>query len=282
VTKKKDKYTRIVNKLRERARKEGSLPPVLEAYNRLLGLQLETKSRIEAKSLQVDQETATARLREGKNLLAFEELSLDWVLLADLFRAVGQFIAENITHEAADAAPFSALSSDSQSLQKAVGDWYRGESLKGTMDEDRISEELLSSAIQATLYPFLITHAEPLQRLVRQDIWRKRTCPICGGKPDFAFLDTERGARWLVCSRCDTEWLFQRLECPFCGTQTHTELAYYADKDGIYRLYTCKKCQRYIKAIDLRKAGGEVLLPLERALTADLDRQGVEAGFKPG
>jgi hypothetical protein len=42
------------------------------------------------------------------------------------------------------------------------------------------------------------------------------------------------------------------------------------------------KCHRYIKAIDLRKTEAEILLPLERIVTMDLDRQGEEAGYRPG
>ena len=35
---------------------------------------------------------------------------------------------------------------------------------------------------------------------VDQEKWRRRYCPVCGGNPDIAYLDTERGSRWLVCS----------------------------------------------------------------------------------
>lgn len=282
MTKKKDKYNRISDSLRERAKQEGSLPPVFDVYKKLLGLQIETKSQIKQREAHLDQEAATDRLKQGSVLLKYEDLSLDWILVADLFRAVGQFIADHITHEEVDATLYAALASDSQVLQQAVNLWYEEKPLDPVADERHISNELLSSAIQSTLYPFLVVHAEALQPLVRQEIWRRRYCPVCGGKPDLAYLDKERGSRWLLCSRCDTEWLFQRLECPYCGTQSNTDLSYYTGKDGLYRLYTCKKCQTYIKAIDLRKTSAEILLPLERVVTASLDRQGVEAGFRPG
>lgn len=282
MTKKKDKYSIIQDRLRERAKQEGSLPPVLDVYNKLTGLQMETRSRLNPGKPHLDHEAATERLSQGGSLLRFEDLTLDWILVADLFRAVGQFIADHITREEGDATSYAALASESQALQQAIGQWYEGKPLDSVADERHISIELLSSAIQATLYPFLTVRAGALQPMVKQEIWRRKYCPVCGGKPDFAFLDKERGARWLLCSRCDTEWLFQRLECPYCGTQSQTDLAYYAGKDGLYRLYTCKKCQTYIKAIDLRKSSAEVLLPLERVITASLDKQGVEAGFRPG
>ena len=114
-----------------------------------------------------------------------------------------------------------------------------------------------------------------------QERWRRRYCPICGGNADFAFLDKERGARWLLCSRFAAEWLFQRLECPYCGTTDQNALAYFADDEGLYRLYVCEQCKRSLKAIDLRQAKSEVLIPLERLLTLDIDAQAKEYGYIP-
>ena len=105
---------------------------------------------------------------------------------------------------------------------------------------------------------------------------------ICGGSPDLAFLEKEYGARWLLCSRCDSEWLFQRLRCPYCGTQDQGELAYFTDDTELYRLYVCQQCQSYLKAVDLRQTEDETLLPLERVLTVDMDRQGREKGYRGG
>ncbi len=107
--------------------------------------------------------------------------------------------------------------------------------------------------------------------------WRRGYCPICGGKPNFAFLDKERGARWLLCSRCDAQWLFQH-----CGTQDQNALAYFSSDDGLYRLYVCEQCKSYVKAIGLRQTEAEILLPLERVLTADMDRQAQEKGYISG
>ncbi len=144
--------------------------------------------------------------------------------------------------------------------------------------------ELLGSVIAATLKPFLSAYARLLLPEMNQELWRRRYCPICGGRPNFAYLDKERGARWLVCSRCDAEWLFVRLECPYCGTQNQAALAYFTDEEEscLYRLYVCGECRTYIKAIDLRRTGSEILLPFERVITLDMDRQAQEAGYKPG
>ena len=115
--------------------------------------------------------------------------------------------------------------------------------------------------------------ASPLNR------YKIANFPCKWGAPDFAYLDKERGARWLLCSRCDAEWLFQRLECPYCGSQDQDSLAYFTDDGGLYRLYVCEQCKRYLKAIDLRQAKSEVLLPLERFLTLEIDAQAHESGY---
>jgi len=70
--------------------------------------------------------------------------------------------------------------------------------------------------------------------------------------------------------------------CPYCGTKDQNALAYFADDEGLYRLYVCEQCHTYIKAIDLRHTESEVLLRLERVMTLDLDRQGQEKGYQPG
>ena len=85
-----------------------------------------------------------------------------------------------------------------------------------------------------------------------------------------------------MCSRCDTEWHFQRLKCSNCDNQDSKLLSSFSDDEGIYRLYVCDKCHTYLKVVDLRNAKTEIFLPLERLLTLDMDRQGQEKGYQPG
>ncbi len=157
--------------------------------------------------------------------------------------------------------------------------WFEGASLPSGIKASGANESFGEVIIAAALKPFLTSHREAVVSLVNQELWRRRYCPVCGGSPDFAFLDRERGARWLVCSRCDAEWLFQRLECPYCGTQDQDALAHFADDKGLYRLYVCERCRHYLKAIDLRQTQAEVLLPLERLLTINIDTQAQQDGY---
>ena len=76
-----------------------------------------------------------------------------------------------------------------------------------------------------------------------------------------------------------TSWLFQRMQCAYCGNQDQHTISYFTSDDGRYRLYICEMCKKYLKAIDLRQAGEETDLPLERLLTLSIDLEAREYGY---
>ncbi len=252
----------------------------LEFYQRLIQIQIRAQSSLGKIKPELDGKTIGERINRGLPLVSFGELAIDWPLLKEVF-------AEVTAAFAAHAGLFGELPRGLRGprvhpslLRGTVKAWYENTELPSTIAVDNEKEYLiLHSIIQATLRPFLVSQAEALLPQVEPERWRRRYCPICGGQPDFAFLDKETGARWLICSRCDARWLFQRLQCPYCGNQDQNELAYFTDEDELYRLYVCERCKGYLKAIDLRKAKSEFLVPLERVLTLEMDRQAREEGY---
>lgn len=83
-------------------------------------------------------------------------------------------------------------------------------------------------------------------------------CPVCGEKPVAAVLRPEGdgGKRFLLCSRCFTEWEFRRLLCPHCGEEDKEKLVVYTASEFPHvRVEACDTCRVYIKAIDLTKNG---------------------------
>ena len=273
--------SKILKRLKEWEGKEGALPKSLEFYQWLLCIQSEAKSRVGVPKLGLTEEAIGNRIRRGAPLLRFDDLSVDWSLLQNIFKEVSSLFTSysevlgEVPKNLEDPSSCLAL------LKEATKAWFEGTQLPSSMTVSGVNEALLELMLHAALRPFLITHCEALLSFVNQEQWRRGYCPICGGNTDFAFLDKERGARWLLCSRCDAEWLFQRLECPYCGTQDQGALAYFTDDKGLYRLYVCERCRHYLKAIDLRQAECEVLLPLERFLTLDLDTQAHKDGYSP-
>ena len=272
----------ILKRLEEWGKQGECSPRFLAFYQRLLGIQSRAEEHIGTPEPSLNRRALDERIERGLPLISFDELALDWSLLEDVFAEVVVTFASYPGLFGEVPKSLRKLESRAAPLREMAKAWFDGVQLSSVIAGDDIDENLLESIVSATLRPFITTYSKALLALVDQERWRRRYCPICGGSPDLAFLDRERGARWLVCSRCDTEWLFQRLECPYCGNKDQGALGYFTDDKGLYRLYVCERCHTYIKAIDLRHTESEILLPLERIVTLDMDRQGQEKGYKPG
>jgi FdhE protein len=272
----------IIVRLEREGEKRGLTPRFLEFYRRLFEIQFRAEKRIGITKPVIKLESMNERLEQGLPLISFNELALDWPLIKDIFIEVVSVFADY--SDIFGELPENLQKSKSQlSLPKKTAKaWFESRELPTGMTINNADEHMLIDAIiQATLKPFLVSHSKVLSRYINQERWRRNYCPVCGGYPDFAFIDNEQASRWLLCSRCDTQWLFQRLQCPYCNNEEQKELAYFTDDLGIYRLYTCEKCHKYIKAIDLRATTSDILLPLERLFTLDMDRQAQEKGYQP-
>jgi len=270
----------MLQKLDELEQRNGELPSFVQLYRQLLRVQSGARSRFTVPKPNLSEDVISSRLSQGIPLLSFEDLSLDWVQVRGLFQEIIRSVAKDSPDASKEVETLGNILSKKAVLEEVVRAWYEGSSLIPIAMRHSVDGELLGSVVAEVVKPFLAVHSEVLLPKVDQESWRRQYCPICGGRPDFAYLDEERGARWLLCSRCDAEWLFQRLECPYCGCQDQSALAYFTDDAGLYRLYVCEQCKRYLKAIDLRQAKSEVLLPLERLLTFEFDIQAREDGYR--
>lgn len=275
-----DTASQILVELKKHEKEEGKLPLLLEFYKKLLQVQSRAEQRFGTPVTALSRETIRKRLLSGRPLLRFDDLKLDWPLVQDVFARVAAVFARY--PQLFGQIPDKLLKPGGGRLltRKAAAAWFAGKELPRKIQEG-IGENLLPAMIQATLQPFLAAYARVFIDSVEPGTWRRRYCPVCGGSPDISFLEKEHGARWLVCSRCDAAWLFQRLQCPYCGNQEQKALAFFTDDKGLYRLYVCEKCRCYLKAVDLRKVEAEVLMPLERFYTLDLDAQARELGYRP-
>lgn len=275
----REEEAKILNRLEEWELREGQLPELVEVYRQLLLIQREARSRLADPKLSLT-DAVRERPSQGIPLLSFQELALNWAQVGNLVHEVINLVTEDSVDAKNEVQALRNIASSVALLEEVVRVWYEGSSLTAIATAQHVDDQLLTFVLGTALKPFLSAYSEVLLPQINQELWHRRYCPICGGKPDFAFLDRERGARWLLCSRCDAEWLFYRLGCPYCGNQKQTSLAYFTNDEGRYRLYVCEECQSYIKAIDLRCAQSDVLLSLERILTLDMDRQAQEAGYK--
>jgi len=251
-------------------------------YRSLLRIQAEVEERITIAKPELNEKTALKRLAKHKPLLGFEDIIANSSTITDTFNMIAAVFADY--EDLFGRVPEVLLEEKRQKklTKQIVRSWFEGKIVKVVIADTEINPYLLDSLIHQTLRPFLIRYSRALINLVNREVWRRGFCFICGGKSDIGYLEKEVGARWLMCCRCDTEWHFQRLQCPYCGNQDSNSLSCFSDDEGCYRLYVCDRCHTYLKVIDLRNAKTEVFLPLERLLTLDMDRQGQEKGYLPG
>ncbi|ADO45325.1 formate dehydrogenase accessory protein [Hydrogenobacter thermophilus TK-6] len=130
------------------------------------------------------------------------------------------------------------------------------------------------------LNPFFSKGSEEMD--IKKDQWLKNRCPVCGFKPCVSYIadgEDVEGARYLVCVLCNTEWLYNRTQCVRCGNNEDNTLEYYYDQGESYAiLQVCKKCDTYMKVIDMRKDG--LAVPhLDDIATLSLDLWAKERGF---
>ena len=272
---------KIISALKNLEKMEGPFSGLTGAYRELLHIQMEAKRTATVVELSPDKARVRDRFREGIPLLLFEDFHPDWNQVQAVSKQIIAWAAADADGSRETQEELKKIGSTPERLRAAAELWYRGHSFKAFAQV--LDIELLASVVGATLKPFLSVYSELLAFRVEQESWRRNYCPVCGGAPDFSSLK-EGGARWLFCHRCDGEWLFSRIECPYCGTRNQESLAYFSSDEqaSLYRLYVCEECHTYIKGIDSRVGGGEVLLPLERVCTLNLDREGQRKGYEPG
>jgi len=271
--------SQTLRKLEEWVKTEACSSRFLDFYIGLLKIQADVEDTIVVAEPELGKKTIFSRMANGKPLLRFSHLASHLPQMQATFEKVVRAFAEY--PDLFGDMPQSLLTKPKLDKQ-AVKAWFNNESLPAAANDEDVNPALLDTLIQQTLRPFLIKYSGVLIKRIDQKIWRRGYCPVCGGKPDIACLEKEVGERWLMCSRCDARWRFQRLECPFCGNQDAKLMPYFSDEKEAYRLYVCDNCHTYIKAVDLRSAAADIHLPLERLLTLDIDLQGQEKGYHPG
>lgn len=267
---------KITKGLEEEGEKRPELAETIDLHHALLLAQVDAQVR--PPHLSMEPEEAKALLRQGIPLLQPEALEVDWGAFAKLCEEICRIASQHkpeLGEEFERILTFLGSYGDKRSL---VVDYLRDRPLEAMEGKD-LNGELLAFVLNSALHPFLRAYSEVLIALVDDSLWYHGHCPVCGGQPDFAVLEAGSGARHLLCSRCDTQWLSRRMECPFCGNTEPNKLIYYPSEDEVYRLYVCQVCNRYLKAIDVRQVARDVIPPVERIVTVSMDVAAREAGY---
>lgn len=237
------------------------LAPAVALERELLEGERRLQRRIGTPWPDLSADVLSERLARGERLLTWEQITIDWPECRLRWRQVVDVLRRHDVLEAPDAARLTDLARDAQ-LPDVAARWYDRDAVEGTWPG-------VGDVIGLTLRPFLARTAEVLQQRMPVTGWDKGTCPVCGGDPVFAVLPAA-GGRQLVCGRCLARWAFEPRRCPSCLSDEGQRA--FSAYDGVYQVAACDRCRKYVKALDVRKAGRPLLLAVDVVATLALDR----------
>jgi formate dehydrogenase maturation protein FdhE len=259
----------VVRSLAEERDQRPDLAATLDLHLAVLAARDHWRPRVEPPCLT----GAGERLARGEPALDLGALDPDWAAVRALAGAVCEAAGRH--HPEAAAA------------LRDVAVWLREAGVAEVRDvvrahlTDAPRDGVLGFVLTQALQPYLRALADALGPVLATAPPGPR-CPACGGAPDFAALEPDAGARRLLCARCDTEWLWQRLGCPRCGNESAESLGYFETGGaGAYRVYVCERCKRYLKTVDLRETWYRRPLPVERVVTVGMDVAALGEGYRP-
>jgi FdhE protein len=97
----------------------------------------------------------------------------------------------------------------------------------------------------------------------------------------MAKLAARGGQRRLGCGLCQTEWVYARTGCLFCGESRPDNLPqFHLDGDRARRVDACRTCRNYLKTVDERELRRPAQLLVEDIVTAHLDILAQQQGYQ--
>lgn len=275
--------SRDVAELKQLKTDQPDLASAVDLQIALVDMQRRVQSRVPLPWIQPDPSWVAVQQAAGRPLVRFRDIPLDW---SDFRLTLRQTADILLRFEALDRNDYDAivgLGRDGNTLEPVVTEWYERTSgvEAGTHSRERESEAssaALDQVLVLALRPFLARCAESLGQRVDLSGWTRGRCPYCGWEPDFAVI-TPAADRRLICGRCNGQWAFAQLACPFCGNDDRARLTSFATRDGRYRVSACDVCHRYLKAYDGRNAPRPVMVAVDSIATLPLDAAAIQRGY---
>lgn len=256
---------------------------VIEFFKDIVLEQHAIRSKVMTAHIEIEEEDMPLRIKEGFPLVEKNALTLDIPLATRLFKRLCKVLSCNkkVSHD---------IERITQALHDKEIDFLElfehiepanGEFIASLSEKLRVKNEVLLFLARESVRPILEAYANELKGRVNQEGWWKGYCPVCGSEPFMAEL-RENGARFLICSACSAKWRFKRLQCPFCEYEEPEGFRYfYAENEGkAYRVDVCEHCKRYIKTVDTRELGEDIIPIIEDAGTLYLDMLAQDEGYK--
>jgi hypothetical protein len=267
---------REIAELRRLREQLPDLASAIDLQIELSQVQRRVMSRLALPSIKLDTAYLNGLLASPP-ILQFDHLAISWTELRVLVRSTASAMRTHDAIEAADFRRAETLSRDAGRLSAVARIWY--ESVRPGAPALPPEAEGLDLLLQLAMRPFLSRAADAIMAMTDLAAWERGRCPLCFGEPDFAVI-TPSADRLLLCGRCLARWRFHQLACPFCPNDDRKRITSFASRDGIYRLYACDVCQRYLKAYDARSATRPLLPLVDAIATLPLDAAAMQRGYR--
>lgn len=275
-----EKDYQVLSALAAAREKREELLDLLDFYYALYELQFRAKADLPQPEVR-DEMAMRWRLEGGIPQLTFDQLHVEPETLCGLVHETTRVLRQyNPSWEfEAEGCP----EEDLVSLAREIFETWETLTSPGVGDQrdegDGVGQvQPMALAVGFALAPYLYKGSAAVLPRLDLGLWVQGYCPVCGGRPNFALLEPKRGARQLLCSRCNSLWSYSRVGCPFCKSKE--KQTYHLSDDGVYRLYVCPDCHRYLKTMDLREVHHDTYPVVERLLTVGMDLVAHEEGYR--
>jgi FdhE protein len=260
------------------------LAEAVDLHIALLDLQRRVQARAALPWIEITPERLRQQTEAGAPLLRFEDVPLDWTDFRLVFRQTADVLRRFEALDAGDHRAIQAMSRDGNALEPLVVGWFNAAAAGGRASGAQApapssGQEALDQVLALAMRPFLERCADVLQQRTDFTAWNHPYCPLCGGEPEFGVLSAA-GDRLVICGRCTARWRFDDGACPFCRNADRSLLPSFSSPDGLYRLYACDVCRRYLKAYDARQGGRPVMLAVDSVATLPLDAAAIQRGYR--
>lgn len=246
--------------------------------------------------LKLTPELINIKLKEGFPILKKSEINIPMIQFKDVFKRISLTVAENRKPLQLKVLELlKKVENRELDIQKlAVSTLKREVDKIEKLNDKEKHGAIVDFLIRSSLKPFGQAYGIALNSYLPSEktIWSRSYCPICGSYPLLAYIEGEEGRRNLICSWCDTSWIYSRIKCPYCHNIDQKDLNYFSlndeeKKDEKDRICVCEKCRKYIKTLDARKWEGKKTIDfqLNDLATIHLDllaeREGYERMIRP-
>jgi len=247
----------------------------------LMEVQRRIQGRVPLPWIQTEAGWLAAQQRAGRPIVRFADIPLNWSDLRLTLRQTADVLHRHEVLDRTEHEQILTLGRESNQLEPLVNAWYAATSHEAATPPERLSADVpagLDQVLVLALRPFLVRCAEALAHVVDATSWTHGHCPFCGWEPDFAYI-TPAAERRLICGRCLAQWAFDAIACPYCANADRSRITSFATRDGLYRVYACDACHRYLKAYDGRHTTRPVMVAVDTIATLPLDAAAMQRGY---